>query len=168
MKNGAAITIRGGNAEILSSLEEYHAKYEVDTSTWSELTNEHDKKEFYDANAAALKKIKLLDIETVVEAAQRREAAEKRKSLWDSFVGLKNDLLNAVVSFPLVVFVIWGLSFGLERYSGLKLSHFQTSALAVVGTVCIFKIGPRKPGRGTFVMAAIGYLLIILFVWMFD
>jgi hypothetical protein len=36
LKNGAAIILRNNVAEILPSLEEYHAKYKDDSSTWSE------------------------------------------------------------------------------------------------------------------------------------
>jgi hypothetical protein len=48
MKNGAAIIIRGNDAEILSSLDEYHVKYKDNTSTWNELTNDQDKNKLYE------------------------------------------------------------------------------------------------------------------------
>ena len=66
LKNGAAIIIRDNVAEILSSLEEYYAKYKDDSSTWNELTNDQDKKKLYHANAAALTKIKWAEVENVI------------------------------------------------------------------------------------------------------
>jgi hypothetical protein len=170
LKNGAAIIIRANEAEILSSLEEYHVKYEDDTSNWNELTNDQDKKKLYDANAAALTKIKWTEVETVVEGAQKLEAAEKRKSLMALFDGrrLLNDLLNFIVSFPLVILVIWGLSFGMKHYFGEGLWYLQIGLIAAVAVALIPRCVPKSPGRVTFMMAGIGYLLIILVIWKFG
>ena len=170
MKNGAAIIIRGNDAEILSSLDEYHVKYKDNTSTWNELTNDQDKNKLYEANAAALTKIKWIEIETVVAAAQKLEAAETRKSLMAAFDGRKvlNDLLRAIVSFPLAMFMIWGLSFGLERYFGVQLLHFQRYVITALAVACMYRCVPKNPGRATFIMAAFGYLLIVLVIWKFG
>jgi len=168
LKNGAAIIIRGSDAEILSSLEEYHVKYKDNTSTWNELTNDQDKKKLYQANAAALTKIKWIDVEAAVEAARKLEAAEKRKSAMLQGRTLLNDLLNFIVSLPLVIFIIWGISFGVERYFGAGLSHLQIGAIGGIAAGCMSRCVPKDPGRVTFIMAAIGYLLIVLVIWKFD
>jgi hypothetical protein len=173
LKNGAAIIIRGNDAEILSSLEEYHAKYKDNTSTWNELTNDLDKKKLYQANAAALTKIKWIEVETAVEAAQKLEAAEKRESLIvliDSLVGRRalNDLLRFVVSFPLAMCIIWGLYFGLERDVGVHLSPLWRSVIIGFAVAGMYRCIPKNPGRVTFIMAAIGYLIIVLVIWKFG
>lgn len=165
LKGGAAIIIRGNGAEILASLEEYHTKYKDDSSTWNELTNDQDKGKLYAANAAALTKIKWMDVETVVEAARKIEAAENRKSLIDIFVG-RDGLINAIASFPLVIFTIWGISFGLKRYFGVELSHLQNGAVAGIAAGCMYGCLPKKLGLVTFLMAAFGYLLIAIVIWM--
>jgi hypothetical protein len=167
LKNGAAIIIRGNSAEILSSLEEYHAKYKDNTSTWNELTNDQDKKKLYEANAVALTKIKWIDVEAAVEAAQKLEVAEKRKSLIDLIVG-RNGLINAIVAFPLAIFVIWGLFFGLKRFFGVESSYLENGAIGGIAGGCMYRCVPKNPGRVTFIMAAIGYFLIILVYWKFG
>jgi hypothetical protein len=170
MKNGAAITIRGNDAEILSSLEEYHVKYKDNTSTWNELTNDQDKRKLYDANAASLTKIKWTEVETVVAAAQKLEAAEKRKSLIDFLTSrwLLDGLLNAIVSFPLVIFIIWGLSFGVERSFGVGLSHLQIGFIAAVAAACMSRCVPKNPGRVAVILAAFEYFLIAIVIWMYG
>ena len=75
MKNGAAIIIHDNVAEILSSLS--ITQNMDDSSTWNELTNDQDKKKLYHANAAALTKIKWAEVENVIQAAEKLEAAEK-------------------------------------------------------------------------------------------
>ena len=161
MKNGAAIIIRGNDAEILSSLEEYHVKYKDNAPTWNELTSDQDKTKLYEANAAALTKIKWIEVETVVAAAQKLKTAETRRSLMA-------DLLGAIVFFPLVVFCVWALSFGVERYFGEGLSHFQTIVYAALAASCMSRFVPNNPGRVTFIMAAFGYLLIVLVIWLYG
>ncbi len=170
MKNGAAIIIRGNDAEILSSLDEYHVKYKDNTSTWNELTNDQDKKKLYEANAAALTKIKWIEVETVVATAQKLEAAETRKSLMAAFEGrtMFNDLLRVIVSFPLAMFIIWGLSFGLDRYFSAHLSPLWRSVIVGFSVVSMYSCVPKNPGRVTFIMATIGYLIIVLVIWKFD
>ena len=168
MKNGAAIIIRGNDAEILSSLDEYHVKYRDNTYTWNEITNDQDKKQLYEANAAALTKIKWIEVETVVATAQKLEAAETRKSAMLQGRTLLNDLLSAIVSFPLVIFIIWGLSFGVERYFGVGLSHLQIGFIAALTAACMSRCVPKYPGRVTFIMAAFGYLLIVLIIWIYG
>jgi hypothetical protein len=168
MKNGAAIIIRGHHAEILSSLEDYYVKYKDNSRSWNELTDDKDKRILYAANADALKKIKWIEVEAVVEAARKLETADRRKSLTVSFVGLRNDLLNGIVSFPLVIFILWGPSFGLQRYFDVKLSHFMNIAIAAFAAANMTRFVPQNPGRVAFILSAIGYLLIGLVLWKFD
>lgn len=169
MKNGAAIIMRGNDTEILSSLEEYHAKYKDDTLTWNELTNDQDKRSFYEANAAALKKIKWIDVEAVVATAQKLEAAETRKSLRETFKGLLDDLIRAIVYFPFVIFIIWGFNFGVKRYLGAELWHVPSGVIGAVGTAVILNFFPKKhPGRGAVIAAVSGYLLVGLVIWKFG
>jgi hypothetical protein len=170
MKNGAAIIIRDNDAEILSSLEEYHEKHEDNAFTWNELTNDQDKRKLYEANAAALKKIKWIEVEAVVAAAQKLEAAEKRKSLV-ALLDVRNmldGLSSVIVSFPLIIFVIWGSTFGLEYYFGGELSIIWKCFIAGLAAACMSRCVPKNPGRVTFIMAAFGYLVIGLVIWIFG
>jgi hypothetical protein len=169
LKNGAAIIIRDNVGEILSSLEEYHAKYKDDSSIWIELTNDQDKKKLYHANTAALTKIKWIDVETVVTAAKELEAAETRKSFMANLKGLLNDLLRAIVYFPLVIFIIWGFNFGLKRYLGAELWHVPSGVIGAVGTAVILNFFPKNgPGRVAVIVSVCGYLLIVLVIWKFG
>jgi hypothetical protein len=168
LKNGAAIILRNNGAKILPSLEEYHAKYKDDSSTWNELTNDEDKKNLYDANAAALTKIKRTEIETVVEAAQKRDAAEKRKSLIESFRKALNDLLSFIIFVPFVVLIIWGANYGAERYFGTQLWHLQNGFIAALATTVMLNCTPKNPGRGAVISGAIGYLIVALIYWKFG
>ncbi len=168
MKNGAAIIIRGNDAEILSSLEEYHVKYKDNTSTWNELTNDQDKKKLYEANAVALSKLKWIEVETVVAVALKLEAAEMRKSLTAMPKGLLNDLFRAIVSFPLAMLIIWGLYLGLEHDVGVYLSSLWKSVIIGFSVAIMYGCVPKSPGRVTFIMAAFGYLLIGLVIWKFG
>jgi hypothetical protein len=170
MKNGAAITIRGNDAEILSSLEEYHVKYKDNTSTWNELTNDQDKRKLYEANAAALKKIKWIEVEAVVAAAQKLEAAEKRKSLM-ALLDVRNmldGLPSVIVSFPLIIFVIWGSTFGLEYYFGGELSIIWKCFIAGLAAACMSRCVPKNPGRVAVILAAFEYFLIAIVIWMYG
>jgi hypothetical protein len=83
--------------------------------------------------------------------------------------GLLGDLLNVIVYFPLIIFVIWGLNFGLKRYSGAELSHIENSVIAAFGTAAILNFFPkRSPGRGAVIAAVFGYLLIVLVLWIYS
>ena len=168
LKNGAAIIIRGHSTEILPSLEEYHVKYKDNSSTWDELTNDQDKKKLYDANAAALAKIKWTDVEAVVDAAKKAEAAENRANLKAQGRSALNELVNLIVYFPFMIFMIWGLFFGMERYFAQELSGLQKSLIIGVGVVSLSSLVPKIPRRVAWIMAAIGYLLVILVLWKFD
>ena len=173
MENGGAIIIRGNDAEILPSLEEYHVKYKDNRLSWNELANDQDKRKLYAANTAALAKIKWTEVEAVVDAAQKLEAAEKRESLIvsiDSLVGRRmlHDLLRFVVSFPLAMLIIWGLYFGLERGVFVHLSPLWKSVIIGVSVVSMYGCVPKNPGRVTFTMATIGYLIIVLIIWKFG
>ena len=168
LKNGAAIILRNNIAEILPSLEEYHAKYKDGSSTWNEITSDQDKNNLYDANAAALTKIKWSEVETVVEAARKRDAAEERKSLIETFQKLLKDLLSFVIFIPFVVIMIWGANFGAERYYGSGLSHLQNGFFAAFATAVIFSLSSKTLGRGALITGAIGYLIAALIYWKFG
>jgi hypothetical protein len=171
MKNGAAIIIRGNDAEILSSLEEYHVKYKDNTFTWNELTSDQDKRKLYEANSAALSKIKWIEVETAIADAQKLEAAEIRKSLMAVPKGLLHDLLRFVVSFPLAMLIIWGLYFGLEgldRNVGGYLSPIWRSVIIGFSVAIMYGCVPKNPGRVSFIIAVLGYLLIALIIWLYG
>jgi hypothetical protein len=169
MKNGGAIVIRGNDAELLSSLEEYHVKHKDNSLTWNELTNDQDKRKLYEANAVALTKIKWVEVETVVATAQELEAAETRKSSMAKLKGLLHDLLSAIVYFPFVIFIIWGLNFGVKRYFGAELSHVWNGVIGAVGAGVILNFFRKKShGRGAVIAAVSGYLLIVLVLWLYG
>ena len=171
MENGGAIIIRGNAAEILPSLEEYHVKYKDNRLTWNELTNDKEKRKLFAANAAPLTKIKWSEVETVVGAAQKLEAAETRKSLMAVFDGRKvlNDLLNAIAYFPVIIFILWGFNFAAKRCFGAESSHLRNGAIAAFGTAVVLNFFPkRSPGRGAVIAALCGYLFIALVLWKFG
>ena len=86
----------------------------------------------------------------------------------DTVVGLRNDLLNGIVSFPLFIFILWGLSFGLHRYFDVTLSHYQNIAIAALATGVMNSLNPIKTGRVAYILAALGYVLVGLVLWKFD
>jgi hypothetical protein len=94
VKTGGAIIIRGNDAELLSSLEDYHDKkyksVKDDTRTWKELTDVAAKTKFLKANAASLRRIKWIEVEAAQEHDPRElsvgrelEASERRKRVID-------------------------------------------------------------------------------------
>jgi hypothetical protein len=166
LKNGAAIIIRDNDVEILSSLEKYHLKYKDDTSTWNELTNDQDRKKLYRANAAVLTKTTWTDVETVVEAAQKLEAAENRKNLKAQGRALLNDLLTFIVSIPWVIIIIWGVNFSAKRYFGTELSPLQHSLVAGVAIAIALNRAPKN--LSAVIVGVVGYFLVALIFWKFG
>ena len=82
---------------------------------------------------------------------------------------LLGDLLNVIVYFPLIIFIIWGLNFGMKRYFGAGLSHIQNGAIGAFGTAAILNFFRKiSPARGAFIAAVFGYLLIVLVIWIFG
>ena len=166
LKNGAAIIIRDSDVEILSSLEEYHLKYKDDTSTWNELTNDQDRKKLYRANAAVLTKTTWTDVETVVEAAQKREAAENRKNLMAQGGAVFNGLLTFFVTIPWVIIIVWGVNFSAKRYFDTEFSFLQNSLVAGVAVAIALNRAPKN--LSAVILGVVGYFLVALIFWQFG
>jgi hypothetical protein len=82
---------------------------------------------------------------------------------------LLGDLLNLIVYFPIIIFIIWGLNSGLKRYFGAELSHLQNSIIGAFGAAVILNCSPKKrTERGTVVASVVGYLVIVLAIWVFG
>ena len=82
---------------------------------------------------------------------------------------LLGDLLNVIVYFPLIIFILWGFNFGVKRYFGAELSHLQNGAIGAFGTAVILNFFSKSsPGRGAVIATVFGYLLIVLVIWIFG